>query len=62
MQREQKSDDYTTTDEELLFTILSVGYWKKYNGQTKLYTDRDGLKYYAKNIIYPLLITTKAAL
>lgn len=49
MQREQKSDDYTTTDEELLFTILSVGYWKRYNGETKLYTDREGLKYYAKN-------------
>ena len=49
MQREQKSDNYTTTDEELLFTILSVGYWKRYNGETKLYTDREGLKYYAKN-------------
>ena len=49
MQREQKSEEYITTDEELLFTILSVGYWKKFNGTTKLFTDRDGLKYYVKN-------------
>jgi hypothetical protein len=49
MQREQKSEEYITTDEELLFTILSVGYWKKFNGKTKLFTDRDGLRYYVKN-------------
>lgn len=49
MQRELFSDEYTTTDEEILFTILSVGYWKKYNGQTKLYTDKRGLTYYIKN-------------
>ena len=49
MQREQKSEEYITTDEELLFTILSVGYWKEFNGKTKLFTDRDGLKYYVKN-------------
>ena len=48
MQREQKSEEYITTDEELLFTILSVGYWKEFNGKTKLFTDRDGLKYYVK--------------
>lgn len=48
-QRELLSDEYTTTDEEILFTILSVGYWKKYNGSTKLYTDRRGLTYYVKN-------------
>ena len=47
--REQLSEEYTTTDEELLFTILSVGYWKKFNGPTKLYTDKKGLAYYAKN-------------
>ena len=47
--REQKSEEYITTDEELLFTILSVGYWRKFNGRTKLFTDRDGLKYYVKN-------------
>jgi hypothetical protein len=47
--REQQSDEYTTTDEELLFTILSVGYWKKFNGKTKLYTDKIGLYYYIKN-------------
>ena len=49
MQREQKSEEYITTDEELLFTILSVGYWREFNGKTKLFTDRDGLKYYVKN-------------
>ena len=42
-------NEYTTTDEEILFTILSVGYWKKYNGSTKLYTDKLGLSYYIKN-------------
>lgn len=47
--RPQISNEYTTTDEELLFTILSVGYWKKFNGSTKLFTDNDGLNYYVKN-------------
>ena len=47
--RDMKSDLYTTTDEEILYTILSVGYWKKFNGPTKLYTDKDGFKYYVKN-------------
>ena len=47
--REQESDEYMTTDEEILFTILSVGYWKKFNGKTKLYTDKIGLYYYLKN-------------
>lgn len=47
--RDQESDEYMTTDEELLFTILSVGYWKKFNGNTKLYTDKPGLYYYMKN-------------
>jgi hypothetical protein len=47
--REQESDEYMTTDEEILFTILSVGYWKKFNGKTKLYTDKPGLYYYLKN-------------
>lgn len=42
-------NEYTTTDEEILFTILSVGYWKKHNGSTKLYTDKLGLSYYIKN-------------
>ena len=42
-------NEYTTTDEEILFTILSVGYWKRYNGSTKLYTDKLGLSYYIKN-------------
>lgn len=47
--RDQESDEYTTTDQELLFTILSVGYWKKLNGPTKLYTDKVGFDYYRKN-------------
>jgi hypothetical protein len=47
--REMNSDVYTTTDEEILYTILSVGYWKKFNGPTKLYTDKEGLRYYIKN-------------
>jgi len=49
MYREMFSDEYTTSDEEILFTILSVGYWRKYNGPTKLYTDKIGLSYYIKN-------------
>lgn len=49
MYREMLSDEYTTSDEEILFTILSVGYWRKYNGPTKLYTDKIGLSYYIKN-------------
>lgn len=53
-QREQPSDDYTTTDEELLYTILSVGFWKKFNGPTKLYTDKLGLSYYIKNNLIDL--------
>ena len=28
--RAQESDIYMTTDQEILFTILSVGYWKKF--------------------------------
>lgn len=47
--RDMSSDEYTTTDEEILFTILSVGYWRKYNGPTKLYTDKTGLSHYIKN-------------
>jgi hypothetical protein len=47
--REMNSDVYTTTDEEILYTILSVGYWRKFNGPTKLYTDKEGLRYYVKN-------------
>lgn len=46
--REQESNDYTTTDQEILYTILSVGYWKKFNGPTKLYTDSVGYEYYKK--------------
>ena len=47
--RAQESDIYMTTDQEILFTILSVGYWKKFNVPTKLFTDKTGFDYYRKN-------------
>lgn len=47
--REMESVEYTTPDQEILFTILSVGYWKKLNGPTKLFTDKAGFDYYRKN-------------
>ena len=43
------SDKYTIVDYELLYTIMSVGYWKEYNGPTKLYTDSTGYEYYRKH-------------
>lgn len=46
--RARESDEYTTTDQELLYTILAVGYWKKFNGPTKLFTDKTGFDYYRK--------------
>ena len=46
--REEISEEYKTTDQEILYTILSVGYWKKFNGPTKLYTDDSGYQYYKK--------------
>lgn len=46
--RDNNFEEYTTTDQEILYTILSVGYWKKYNGPTKLYTDHTGYDYYKK--------------
>ena len=49
MYKDKGIDEYTTSDEEILFTILSVGYWKKYNGPTKLYTDKKGLSHYIKH-------------
>lgn len=52
--RDMESDSYTTTDQELLFTILSVGFWKKFNGPTKLYTDMKGYDYYRKNNLLKL--------
>ena len=52
--RDHESDVYTTTDQELLFTILSVGYWKKFNGTTKLFTDVRGFDYYRKNNLLKL--------
>jgi hypothetical protein len=52
--RSRESDQYITTDQELLFTILSVGYWKKLNGPTKLFTDITGFDYYRKNNLLKL--------
>jgi hypothetical protein len=47
--RDYESNEYTTPDQDLLYTIMSVGYWKKFNGPTKLYTDKVGFDYYRKN-------------
>lgn len=44
--KNRESDEYWTADHEILYTILSVGYWKKFNGPTKLYTDVKGYEYY----------------
>lgn len=42
----ESSVEYFKPDYEILFTILSVAYWKKFNGTTKLYTDKVGFEYY----------------
>ena len=49
-----QSDQYYQSDLELIYTILSVGNWKKHNGSTKLYTDTIGLNYYTNNGIIEL--------
>ena len=41
-------EEYFKPVYEILFTILSVAYWKKLNGTTKLYTDKIGEEYYRK--------------
>ncbi len=46
--KELSSKEYQKPDYEILFTILSVSYWKKFNGTTKLYTDKIGEEYYRK--------------
>jgi len=46
--KDLQSSEYFKPDYEIYFTILSVMYWKKYNGPTKLYTDKVGLEYYTK--------------
>ena len=48
------SDQYYQSDLELLYTILSVGNWKKFNGSTKLYTDNIGLEYYKQTNLIEL--------
>ena len=37
-----KSDTYDVPDSQILFTLLSISYWKRYNGPIKLYTDSIG--------------------
>ena len=39
---------YYKPEYEILYTILSVSYWKKFNGAAKLYTDEIGKEYYEK--------------
>ena len=39
---------YYKPEYEILYTILSVSYWKKFNGVAKLYTDKIGKEYYEK--------------
>lgn len=44
--RSMKSDCYDQPDYQILYTILSVIYWKRLNGPIKLYTDSIGLEFY----------------
>ena len=45
------SNEYTQPDYQILYTILSILYWKKYNGTIKLYTDSIGLNFYQQSSI-----------
>lgn len=52
--KQLEDDAYFKPDYEILYTILSVSYWKKWNGTTKLYTDKVGYDYYKKIGLLPL--------
>lgn len=41
-----ESDTYNMTDHQILYTILSIVNWQKYNGPIKLYTDSIGAAFY----------------
>ena len=43
-----KSDTYDVPDSQILFTLLSISYWKRYNGPIKLYTDSIGAAFYQR--------------
>jgi hypothetical protein len=44
--QKELSNEYNQPDYQILYTILSILYWKKYNGPIKLYTDNIGLNFY----------------
>jgi hypothetical protein len=46
--KDLENESYFKPDYEILYTMLSVSYWKKYNGTAKLYTDKVGEEYYRK--------------
>lgn len=52
--RDSDSEEYTTPDHEILYTIMSASYWKKFNGPTKLYTDKAGYDHYKRNNLLDL--------
>ena len=43
-----KSETYNIPDSQILFTLLSIAYWKEYNGPIKLYTDSIGASFYQR--------------
>lgn len=44
----QEEDEYLQARHQILVTVLSALWWKKLNGNIKLYTDNVGKKYYEK--------------
>ena len=43
-----ESETYDIPDSQILFTLLSIANWKKYNGPIKLYTDSIGASFYQR--------------
>ncbi len=46
--KNHKSEVYTQLDYQILYTILSAKYWRRYNGPIKLYTDSIGASFYQR--------------
>jgi hypothetical protein len=46
--KQLKSNTYDQLDHQILYTMLSAVYWKKYNGPIKLYTDSVGASFYQR--------------
>jgi hypothetical protein len=46
--KQLKSNTYDQLDYQILYTMLSAVYWKKYNGPIKLYTDSVGASFYQR--------------